>query len=47
VGFSVLEPHIVYGPAHMTDEQREEALATYARRLEAIVDESFCAVGAY
>jgi putative NADPH-quinone reductase len=47
VGFSVLEPHIVYGPAHMPYEQREEALATYARRLEAIVDESFYAVGAY
>lgn len=47
VGFSVLAPHIVYGPAHMTDEQREDALAAYARRLEAIVDESLYTVGAY
>jgi NAD(P)H dehydrogenase (quinone) len=47
VGFSVLAPHIVYGPAHMSDEQREEALATYARRLKSIVDESPYAVGAY
>ena len=47
VGFSVLAPHIVYGPAHLTDEEREEALAAYARRLESIVDELPYAVGAY
>jgi putative NADPH-quinone reductase len=47
VGFSVLAPHVVYGPAHMTGEQRETALAAYARRLESIVKESPSVVGAY
>ena len=47
VGFSVLAPHVVYGPAHMTDEQRETALATYARRLESIIKESPSVVGSY
>ena len=47
VGFSVLAPHVVYGPAHMTDEERETALATYARRLESIIKESPSAVGSY
>ena len=46
-GFSVLEPHIVYGPAHMTGEERERALSVYARRLESIVKESPYTVGAY
>jgi NAD(P)H dehydrogenase (quinone) len=47
VGFSVLAPHVVYGPAHMTDEQRETALAAYARRLESVVKESSSVVGTY
>ena len=47
VGFSVLAPHIVYGAAHMTGDQREAALAAYARRLQSIVDESPYAVGRY
>jgi len=47
VGFSVLAPHVVYGPAHMTDEERETALATYARRLESIIKESPSVVGSY
>jgi len=46
-GFSVLEPHLVYGPAHMTSEERERALSAYARRLESIVKESPYTVGAY
>ena len=46
-GFSVLPPHIVYGLNNMTEDQREEALAIYARRLESIVDESPYVVGAY
>jgi putative NADPH-quinone reductase len=47
VGFSVLAPHVVYGLAHMTDEQRETALAAYARRLESVVKESSSVVGTY
>jgi NAD(P)H dehydrogenase (quinone) len=47
VGFSVLAPHVVYGPAHMTDEEREIALATYARRLESVIKESRSVVGSY
>jgi NAD(P)H dehydrogenase (quinone) len=47
VGFSVLAPHVVYGPAHLTDEQRESALAAYARRLASIVKESPVEVGSY
>ena len=46
-GCSVLEPHIVYGAAHMTDEERQRALAAYARRLASVVKESPYAVGAY
>jgi NAD(P)H dehydrogenase (quinone) len=46
-GFSVLPPHIVYGLNNMTEDQREEALAIYARRLVSIVDESPYVVGAY
>jgi putative NADPH-quinone reductase len=47
VGFSVLAPHVVYGPAHMSDEERDTALATYARRLESIIKESPSVVGSY
>jgi putative NADPH-quinone reductase len=47
VGFSVLAPHIVYGPAHLTHEERKTALFNYSRRLESIVAESPCAVGSY
>ncbi|RQW23334.1 flavodoxin family protein [Rhodobacteraceae bacterium CH30] len=47
VGFDVLSPHIVYGPARMSDEQRREALALYARRLSAIGGESPVAIGRY
>lgn len=47
VGFTVLAPHIVYGPAHMTGDQREAALAAYTRRLQSVVNESPYIVGAY
>lgn len=47
VGFTVLAPQIVYGPAHMTRDQREAALAAYTQRLESILDESPYVVGAY
>jgi putative NADPH-quinone reductase len=47
VGFTVLAPHIVYGPAHITGDQREAALVAYTRRLQSIVKESPYMVGAY
>jgi putative NADPH-quinone reductase len=47
VGFSVLAPHIVYGPAHLNDDERKAALADYALRLESIVKESPYTVGSY
>jgi NAD(P)H dehydrogenase (quinone) len=47
VGFDVLRPQIVYGPAHMNDEQRKQALASYVTRLQAIDSESPIDVGIY
>jgi len=47
VGFDVLAPQIVYGPVRLTDEQRAQALATYADRLQAIGTESPIDVGIY
>ena len=47
VGFDVLEPHIVYGPARLSEEQRKERLATYASRFQGIASESPVDVGIY
>lgn len=47
VGFDVLAPHIVYGPAHLTDEQRKQHLADYAARLRGIANEPAIDVGIY
>lgn len=47
VGFDVLAPQIVYGPAHLTDEQRKQELAAYAVRLQGIARESPIDVGIY
>ena len=47
VGFDVLAPHLVYGPAHLSDEQRKEILAAYAARLQGIAGEDPIDVGAY
>jgi NAD(P)H dehydrogenase (quinone) len=47
VGFDVLKPHVVYGPAHMSDEQRKVALEDYATRLQGIHTESPVDVGIY
>ena len=47
VGFDVLAPHIVYGPARMTAEQRQEQLTIYADRLRQIERESPIEVGMY
>src|SRR5215813_9397223 len=34
VGFDVLAPHILYGPARLTEEQRKQLLATFSARLQ-------------
>ncbi len=47
VGFDVLEPHIVYAPVRMTDEQRKQELENFAIRLRRIQDELPMAVGRY
>jgi len=47
VGFAALEPQIVYGPARMTNEQRERELEKYAERLKHIQDEQPIDVGRY
>jgi NAD(P)H dehydrogenase (quinone) len=47
VGFDVLAPHIVYAPARMTHEQREQQLENFAVRLKQIYDESPIEVGRY
>jgi NAD(P)H dehydrogenase (quinone) len=46
-GFDVLRPNIVYGPARLTDEQRQQHLDAYARRLRGIADELPIEVGLY
>lgn len=46
-GFSVLAPHIVYGPAHLDDRQRAGALSGYAQRLAGLADEPAIDIGAY
>ena len=47
VGFYVLAPEIVYGPARIGDEERRAALARYAERLRAIESEAPIEVGRY
>jgi putative NADPH-quinone reductase len=47
VGFDVLAPQIVYGPAHLTDEQRKQHLAAYANRLQGVAHERPIDVGIY
>lgn len=47
VGFDVLAPHIVYGPAHLTDEERKQQLVNYAARLQHIMDEKAIDIGIY
>lgn len=47
VGFDVLEPHIVYGPVRLTEEQRKHAIAAYAGRLQTIGLEAPIDVGLY
>ena len=47
VGFSVLAPNIVYGPARMPEGEREAALAAYERRLKGLSPEMPIVVGRY
>ena len=46
-GFDVLAPHIVYGPARLTEAQRKEHLAAFASRLRGVSEESSIDVGLY
>jgi len=47
VGFDVLAPHIVFGPAHQSDLDLRATLSAYARRLRHIESESPIDVGEY
>ena len=47
VGFSVLKPHIVFGPAHLNEDQRREKLELFAYRLRTLANESPIEVGFY
>ena len=47
VGIEVLAPQIVYGPAHMNDQQRIDELDRYRLRLSQITGETPINVGRY
>jgi NAD(P)H dehydrogenase (quinone) len=47
VGFDVLAPQIVYGPAHLTEEQRKQHLWAFSARLQRVASESPIDVGIY
>jgi NAD(P)H dehydrogenase (quinone) len=47
VGYDVLEPRIVWSPAHLTEEGRKTALAAWRERLTRIAQEEPIAVGHY
>ncbi len=47
LGFDVMAPQIVYGPAHMNDEQRRQELDRFGKRLARISEESPIEVGRY
>lgn len=38
-GFSVLHPHVIYGPVRQTPEQRAAELEAWSRRLKTVFDE--------
>ncbi|OUJ71245.1 NAD(P)H-dependent oxidoreductase [Hymenobacter crusticola] len=46
-GFTVLAPHVVYGPARQSDEEREAVLAAWAARLIDLAHEAPFEVGTY
>lgn len=47
VGFQVLAPNIVFGPAHQSDEELRTALGAYAKRLRCIESEPPIDVGEF
>ncbi len=47
VGYDVLRPQIVWGPAQITEEKRKAALAAWRERLTRIAQEEPIAVGQY
>jgi putative NADPH-quinone reductase len=46
-GFTVLAPHVVYGPARQSEAEREAALQAWAARLLGLAAEAPLEVGAY
>ena len=46
-GFTVLEPHVVYGPARLSPEERDQELIRWQERLLNIPDESGIEIGKY
>ncbi len=46
-GFTVLAPHVVYGPVRQSEAEREATLAAWAARLPGLATEAPLAVGAY
>jgi NAD(P)H dehydrogenase (quinone) len=47
VGYDVLKPQIVWGPAQITDEERKAYLEAWRGRLTQIAQEEPIAVGRY
>ncbi len=47
VGFRVLEPNVVYSPAHISPEERQLELCRYAERLKCIEMEKTISAGIY
>lgn len=47
VGFSVLEPQVVYGPARLSDDLRKDELRRWQERLNSIGNEAPIEVGLY
>ncbi|MDF2189161.1 NAD(P)H-dependent oxidoreductase [Paraflavitalea sp. CAU 1676] len=46
-GFTVLDPHVVYGPARLAPAEQEAALTQWSRRLQSIFEETPLKVGTY
>ena len=47
VGFDVLAPHLVFGLAHLSNDELKQAIAGYGSRLRAIEEEAPIDVGEY
>jgi NAD(P)H dehydrogenase (quinone) len=47
VGFTVLQPHIIYGPVRLTDIQRAQELSRWSERLRFIEKEDPIEIGSY